>query len=277
MLVELEIAAHLAGRNPFADDTARPHSSYSAWLNGKLVHPLDPQREPDISVTEVHEKFRAHVLDQAFPCLGAKAAVNSNTYRFGIYNEMNTDAATRGLAHDLWEFSRERPAFRSDFTTFIATFDALVISDEQQWERALWAQLQSLHEIDRVHHAWDASVSSDPEDAGFSYSFAGHAFFVVGMHPQSSRAARRFAYPTLVFNLHQQFERLRETGQFERLRENIRERDYKLQGSLNPNLTDFGEQSEVRQYSGRAVEHNWRCPFLAGLHNNSISNDDAQV
>jgi hypothetical protein len=34
-----------------------------------------------------------------------------------------------------------------------------------------------------------------------------------------------------------------------------------LQGSLNPNLADFGEQSEARQYSGRATEADWVCPF----------------
>ena len=60
-----------------------------------------------------------------------------------------------------------------------------------------------------------------------------------------------------------QFERLREQNQFERLRETVRARDYKLQGSLNPNLSNFGESSEARQYSGRAVEEGWRCPFSA--------------
>jgi len=34
-----------------------------------------------------------------------------------------------------------------------------------------------------------------------------------------------------------------------------------VQGSLNPNLADFGERSEARQYSGREVEEHWRCPF----------------
>jgi FPC/CPF motif-containing protein YcgG len=38
-------------------------------------------------------------------------------------------------------------------------------------------------------------------------------------------------------------------------------RDLRLQGSLNPNLSDFGKKSDARQYSGRAVEANWKCPF----------------
>ena len=37
-----------------------------------------------------------------------------------------------------------------------------------------------------------------------------------------------------------------------------------LQGSINPMLSDFGEATEARQYSGRAVEDDWRAPFAAG-------------
>jgi hypothetical protein len=38
----------------------------------------------------------------------------------------------------------------------------------------------------------------------------------------------------------------------------------RLQGSINPNLSDFGVHSEARQYSGRAVEDAWKCPFRHG-------------
>jgi FPC/CPF motif-containing protein YcgG len=65
----------------------------------------------------------------------------------------------------------------------------------------------------------------------------------------------------MVFNVHSQFENLRNEGLFERMQETIRARDLKLQGSLNPNLSDFGKQSEAKQYSGRAVEKEWKCPF----------------
>jgi FPC/CPF motif-containing protein YcgG len=90
------------------------------------------------------------------------------------------------------------------------------------------------------------------------------AFFVVGLHPASSRFARRFAWPTLVFNAHHQFERLRSEGGYARMQEVIRARERKLQGTLNPNLGDFGVRSEARQYSGRPVQEGWRCPFHAG-------------
>ena len=131
--------------------------------------------------------------------------------------------------------------------------------DEAEWERVVWEQLQSLHEIDRTD--WDATVSSDPTDSNFSFSFAGTGFFVVGLHQGASRLSRQFAWPTMVFNVHGQFERLREEGHFERMQSTIRARDLKLQGSLNPNLSDFGKQSEAKQYSGRPVEKEWKCPF----------------
>jgi FPC/CPF motif-containing protein YcgG len=248
--------------NPFGGgDAARSHSTYAAWRDGQLVCPLNPARNPSPLARVVHDSFRAHILDAEFPCVGGKAAISGNTYRFGLYDEMNSTAATVGLAYDLWEYARERPTWETDFATFIACFEGPVVADEFEWEKMLWSQLQSLHGLDRIHHAWDSTVSSDPEDTGFSFSFAETAYFVVGLHPQSSRRSRRFAWPTLVFNAHVQFERLREHNRFERLRETVRARDYKLQGSLNPNLSNFGESSEARQYSGRSVEENWRCPF----------------
>jgi len=104
-------------------------------------------------------------------------------------------------------------------------------------------------------------VSPDPEDANFAVSFAGQAFFIVGLHPGATRPARRFAYPTIIFNLHAQFVELRKQGRYERMREQIIKRDIDLAGTVNPMLTAHGERSAARQYSGRAVSETWACPF----------------
>jgi len=88
-----------------------------------------------------------------------------------------------------------------------------------------------------------------------------HPFFVIGLHPHASRLARRFSNPALVFNSHRQFEKLREDGRYWKIQAATRSREIDLQGSINPNLADFGEESEARQYSGRMVEADWRCPF----------------
>jgi FPC/CPF motif-containing protein YcgG len=65
----------------------------------------------------------------------------------------------------------------------------------------------------------------------------------------------------MIFNLHWQFEKLRDMGVYQRVKKRIRKADEKLQGSINPMLDDFGDSSEARQYSGRAVDSNWKCPF----------------
>lgn len=249
--------------NPYASASAE--SSYAQRIEGKLVRVSEPRTGLSPLAEMAHNDFVAHVSNQDFPCIGAKAAVNGNCYRFGFYDRMNEARSTETLAHDLWNYARELPTFHTDYATFIATFAAPQTTGENGFEKLLWAQLQSLHELDRRHYAWDASVSSDPEDADFSFSFAETAFFVVGLHPASSRLSRRFKWVTLVFNSHAQFERLRQSNQYERIQQTIRARDLKLQGSLNPNLSNFGERSEARQYSGRAVDENWKCPFHAML------------
>ena len=65
----------------------------------------------------------------------------------------------------------------------------------------------------------------------------------------------------MVFNLHDQFEQLREQGRYEKLRAAILDRDVAVAGTINPMLTRHGELSEARQYSGRAVGNDWQCPF----------------
>jgi FPC/CPF motif-containing protein YcgG len=64
-----------------------------------------------------------------------------------------------------------------------------------------------------------------------------------------------------VFNLHDQFEQLREQGRYEKIRDTILARDERLAGSVNPMLARHGEASEAAQYSGRVVGPEWTCPF----------------
>ncbi len=248
--------------NPFDSDLARANSSYAAFDRGSLVRLLETAK-PKLFERVAHASFRDFVLDDAFSCLGAKAALRAGTYRFGTYGTLDDAASSAGLARDLYAFANERRGFESLYTTYVAVFaDFERTSDpDLAFEGALWRQLTRLHEIDRERHAWDSKVSSDPNDPNFSYSFAGTGFFVVGLHPESTRSARRFAWPTLVFNAHEQFETLRDRGQFARLQDRIRTREIALDGSINPNLADFGAHSEARQYAGRPLAKEWTCPF----------------
>lgn len=248
-----------AGRD--LEGPGRIHGNYNAYRGRRLVR-SNVAVGPLATATEyVHTCFRSAVLSRGYSCLGAKAALRRGAYRFGFYPSMGTAEATAGLAGDLELFIAERPLMPDGFQSFVASFAGAPPSDERAFEASLWTQLQQLHDGDALHHAWDPSVSSDPADPAFSFSFAGTAFFVVGLHPMSSRLARRFAWPTLIFNPHDQFARLREAGRFTRLRDAIRRREMALQGNLNSNLSDYGTASEARQYSGRAVETDWKCPF----------------
>ena len=125
----------------------------------------------------------------------------------------------------------------------------------------LWRQLQAMHEYDRERFDWDPTVSDDASQADFSFSIGGRAFFVVGLNPSSSRLARRAPMPCMVFNFHNQFETLRASGKYAGMQKVIRHRDVALQGTINPVLAQFGAASEARQYSGVAVDANWKCPF----------------
>jgi FPC/CPF motif-containing protein YcgG len=208
---------------------------------------------------QTHAAFRELVSDPEFSCLGAKAAMNEESYGFAVFNEMGTQEATRALSRELIRFINSGTLKENEFSTFVAVFRRPLSLTEHEFETCLWLQLRQLHRVD--HSDWDRHVSSDPADPHFSFSFAGQGFYVVGMHMNSSRAARRFPWPTLVFNPHEQFQRLRTEGKWKRMQHAIRAREIALQGNINPMVNDFGDQSEARQYSGRAVPDDWAAPF----------------
>ena len=204
----------------------------------------------------------AKIGEASFPCVGAKAALARGTLEtLGCRSLASAWDDVR--IHDrLLAFAK---AYRADpglFRSFAVIFDGPDDLDETEFERLLWQRVQSLSDKDVWRgQSYDASVSPDPDSPHFSLSFGGEAFFVVGLHPRSSRPARRFDRPVMVFNLHDQFETLRAQGKYESMREKILVRDEALAGSRNPMLARHGDSSEARQYSGRAVDADWTCPF----------------
>lgn len=215
--------------------------------------------DPDPNLTKT---LHDHIIDTAFPCVGAKAALARGTLEVltarGLTTAWDDVRIHDRLLHFAAAYRREPKLFRSLAVVFEGPTDL----SEDEFETHLWARIQSLSDKDLWRgQDYDARVSSDPDDPHFSLSFGGEAFFVVGLHPRSSRPARRFERPVLVFNLHDQFEQLRAQGKYEGMREKILLRDEALAGSRNPMLARHGEVSEARQYSGRMVGEQWRCPF----------------
>ena len=214
-------------------------------------------------VIENHEDdFLEMLQDKDWPCVGAKSAAARGMIEFVAAHDI-TSAWNDLKIHDAllewaWRYADDPEGFRS----LVVIFDRPTDLDEEAFEAALWERVQSLADKDAWRgQEYDPSVSGDPDSPKFSLSFGGQAFFVVGLHPNASRPARRFARPTMVFNLHDQFERLREEGRYEKMRKTIIARDVDLAGSPNPMLARHGEISEARQYSGRAVDGAWQCPF----------------
>jgi len=207
----------------------------------------------------IDDAYKDFILTQKHPCVMAKTLFTMNDYHLHVYNTTQDTADLSQLLNDLEAFIDQYDFESNTFESFLAVFPLEHFETELKFENRLWQTLQKLHELDDCD--WDASVSDNPEDPEFSFSLKGHAFYIVGLHPNSSRMARQSPYPTIVFNLHAQFEQLRAMGSYKKVKKRIRKRDKKLQGHINPVLKDFGKDSETKQYSGRAVDNAWKCPF----------------
>lgn len=206
--------------------------------------------------------LRARIADPEFPCVGAKSALARGTLKTLVCHSLASGWDDVLIHRELMDWAEGYRADPTGLRSLAVVFSGPDDLDETDFETLMWERIQSFADKDHwLGQRYDHRVSADPADSHFSLSFGGEAFFVVGLHPRASRPARRFPRPTLVFNLHAQFEQLREEGKYERMRTKILDRDVALAGSLNPMLARHGETSEARQYSGRAVGDGWACPF----------------
>lgn len=243
----------------------------------KAHDPGTPQgKAPEPFAELVHGSVKGWVLSAGFPCNGAKSAFHTDSYRIGIYERFSkTDVSL--LADDLATYIGEyaktpvvRPkpaagtpiALNRVFASFLACFPEEPVCDETVFESRLWALLEGLRKLDRA--AFPSDFSADPADNRFAFCYGGEGFFVAAFHPGSWRWSRRFMFPLLVFNMHRQFDGLKSSGQFAKLRDAIRKNDNALQGSPNPVAGDFGDASEACQYAMRRVPPNWKPPGYTG-------------
>ncbi|WP_373708028.1 guanitoxin biosynthesis heme-dependent pre-guanitoxin N-hydroxylase GntA [Kaistella sp.] len=210
-------------------------------------------------VHSIEEDYKNFILNEEHPCIMAKSIFKMEKYHLNVYDDMFDKKIHHKILTDLKNYIYQYDFNGNQFESFIAVFPNNKFANESDFEDALWNTLQSLHEVDDRN--WDSTVSDDGESPEFSFSLGGKAFYIIGLHPESSRMARQAPYTTLVFNLHHQFEKLREMGTYHAVRDTIRKNDAALQGHINPVLEDYGEDTEAKQYSGRKVEENWKCPF----------------
>ena len=208
------------------------------------------------------EKLRQFISNPDFPCVGAKSALAKGQVNILVARAIDSAWNDLEIHQELLEFVDRYRNNRALFQTFAVIFEGPRTLGEEDYETHLWNRIQSMSDKDAwLGQPYDRQVSPDPEDPHFALSFGGEAFFVVGLHPNASRKARRFSAPTMIFNLRDQFTQLRDQGRYEKLRSAIIGRDIGFSGSINPMLARHGEESEARQYSGRAVNDDWQCPF----------------
>jgi uncharacterized protein len=219
------------------------------------------------------QEYKSFLFRKEYPCVAAKAAIQKQQVRVFVADHMACPKDDRAILNFMYNFVDEYRSSDEFFHSAAVIFKGPTeIPVEEMFESMLFQRLQSLADMGAKEYAYDKRVSSDTSSRDFSFSIKEEAFYIIGLHPNSSRAARQFKYPTMVFNPHQQFEVLRATQRYEKMKNIVRKLDTEYSGSVNPMLQDFGSSPEVFQYSGRKLDHSWECPlkinnnYLPGEH-----------
>ena len=213
------------------------------------------------------EQYKSFLYRKEYPCVAAKAAVQKQHVRVFVADHMACPKDDRAILDFMYNFVDEYRSSKEFFHSAAVIFKGHTeATSEEGFEAMLFQRLQSLANIGSKEYAYDKRVSSDPASKDFSFSIKEEAFYIIGLHPNSSRAARQFIYPTMVFNPHQQFEDLRKTHRYDKMKSIVRKLDTAYSGSVNPMLQDFGSSPEVFQYSGRKLDHSWQCPLKINNH-----------
>jgi FPC/CPF motif-containing protein YcgG len=219
-------------------------------------------------------EWMEYIENRDFPCVAAKAALSKEQLNVMVAGHMACPKDDKAILDFIYNFADTYRASDKIFHSAVVIFNQDDIENEAMFDHFFWSRLQALSNMDAKLHEYDSRVDSDPESDNFSFSLKGEAFFIIGMHPASSRPARRFKYPALVFNPHAQFEQLREARQYDKMKNIVRKRDIALAGDINPMLNDFGASSEVYQYTGRRLDNSWKCPLHIN-HEQSKRNQSA--
>lgn len=214
-----------------------------------------------IAAKDIQQEYFFFIENKAFACVAAKAALAKSQIECFVAGNMACPKDDRDILDFLYRFIDNYRNSKEQYHSAVVIFEGPDFVGDKMFDMLLWKRLQALSDMDSFSYKYDDRVNHDPASPEFSFSLKKEAFFIIGLHPASSRPARRFSYPALVFNPHQQFEELRASGKYDKLKHVVRKRDIALSGSVNPMLTDFGDASEVYQYSGREYKSDWQCPL----------------
>jgi len=192
--------------------------------------------------------LKAFINFRDFPCVMAKSVLKKgHLENYQIKDSTSEEELLNYLYMFIDHFRNEPQKLHS----CIFEFPCFEDSTFERFESYFWNLLEELSKLDKQKYRHDDRVSNSYSNSNYSYSLKEEAFFIVMLHPQSPRLSRRYSYPSIVFNPHEQFENLRKANKYQKIKNIIRKRDQKVQGSVNPMLSDFGERNELYQYTGR--------------------------
>lgn len=204
------------------------------------------------------------VFANNYPCIAALKTLSTRQYSTGVFGELGAGNQSHRLATELLAMRDEQKRTGSLELSFFAVFPDLADMSEDEFEQRLWKELSLLTTVPGIDPTWDPAFSENPEDKNFCFCLGGTAFFVVGMHPNSSRLSRRIRFPTLVFNVYEQFKELDRRNRYQPMIQANRKRDRLFQGDVNPMSEKYNDVWESIQFSGKNNSDEWKCPFHKG-------------
>jgi len=185
-------------------------------------------------MSKAWEEIRS-LLTKDYPCTPALKSLNSGQL---IVHETKTEMSKiPPISEYLHELRERYYKSKEKYLSLWITFDDAPISEEE-FEKNLFSVLE-------------------PHRRGDEYFHGSSRLFVVGMHPSASRKARRFPLNSMVVNLWEQFETLKN---YQSLVNTIRDRDIEYSGSVNPMAAKHGDNFEEIQFSGRDNPDDWKIP-----------------
>jgi len=182
-------------------------------------------------MTPTHEKegikkeFLNYIDSKDFACIGAKAALSKKQIQCFVADNMACPKEDPGILNFLYKFIDDYRNANVLYYSAVVIFRGPGFINDEQFDNLMWQRLQSLSDFDSANYNYDRRVDADPSSPHFSFSLKEESLFIIGLHPASSRPLRRFSYPALVFNPHLQFEQLRQSGRYEKMKQVVRKRE----------------------------------------------------
>ncbi len=180
--------------------------------NGSLCALLTEREAPVLA--PLHDAFTARIGERLLrsdrPCRVASRSITRDEYCLGLYEHFGEGRNGKALESDLLWFADEVKRGRSPRLTMWAIFPNAEMWDDNDFDHALVRELTSVTTSSALQPSWASGGTLRVGDT---------SFFVVGMHPQSTKDSRRFPWTALVFNVFDQVDWLEREGVYAWIRE----------------------------------------------------------